>query len=256
MTNIRILFISILLSAISFGQKLKPLEIPTFGSNDTIVNHTGYSVSYNTKFRQANWVAYMLTSFETNGVVKRNDKFIADPLIKKTNNRVDYDKSGYDRGHLAPAADMLFSDVTMRESFYFSNMSAQLPGFNRGVWKVLEGQVRNWAIEYDSLYIVVGPVYSEGMKLIGPDNLAVPNSYYKIILDNHTGKEKMIGFLMKNEKSSNSLQSFVVPVDKIEALTGIDFYNELPDVLENKLESVVLLTNWSFPIIKEQKPKK
>ncbi|GEM_PF-5423679 len=121
-----------------FGQTPIKLEIPTLGVNDTIINHIGYSVSYNHKYRQANWVAYQLTKLETTKLFERADKFKYDPLIKGTDNANDYEKSGYDRGHLAPAADMSFSEITMLESFYYSNMPRKylvlIVGFGRN-WK-------------------------------------------------------------------------------------------------------------------------
>lgn len=232
-----------------FGQSTKGLEIPFFGLKDTITYHTGYSVSYNHQFRQANWVAYQLTKSETSMLFSRQNKFISDPLIKGTDNAKDYEKSGYDRGHLAPAADMGFSKKTMAQSFYFSNMSPQLPSFNRGIWKKLEEQTRNWAIEYDSLYIVVGPIFSKGMKRIGSHHVAVPTAYYKVILDGHKGKEKMIGFILKNESSSQPLSSYVVSIDRVEGVTGIDFFSLLDDSLENRLEGMVGLNFWSWSAV-------
>ena len=251
-----LLFVCLLSISCLLGQTSEKMEIPLLNSKDSIVYHTGYSVSYNQKFRQANWIAYFLTSQETNSIYKRENKFVQDPLIKGTDNGIDYEKSGYDRGHLAPAADMGFSKITMAESFYYSNMSPQVSGFNRGIWKQLEERTRNWAIEYDSLYIVVGPIFSDSMKNIGPHRVAVPNSYYKVILDNHKGKEKMIGFVMKNEGSKNSLQSFVVTVDSIEVLTGINFFPLLEDSLEIKLESLVLINVWNWKFVKNVKMKK
>lgn len=246
------LFIALILTITVTAQSKYGLEIPlkTF---DTIIKHSAYSLSYNQKYHQANWVAYQLTRAETSNLFERENKFVADPLIPGTDLSLDYEKSGYDRGHLAPAADMGFSKITMTESFYYSNMSPQVPGFNRGIWKQLEEQCRNWTIEYDSLYIVVGPIFSDSMKVIGPHQVAVPNSYYKIILDNHKGKEKMIGFVMNNESSKFSLQSFVISVDSLEVLTGIDFFPLLEDSLELKLESLVLLNTWNWKFVKKKK---
>jgi endonuclease G len=251
--KIQLLFTALFSISCLFGQTSVKMEIPLLNSIDSILYHTGYSVSYNQKFRQANWVAYCLTIPETNSIYKRENKFVFDPLIKGTDNEIDFEKSGYDRGHLAPAADFGFSKITMAESFYYSNMSPQLPGFNRGIWKQLEERTRNWAIEYDSLYIVVGPIFSDSMSVIGPHQVAVPNSYYKIILDNHRGKEKMIGFVMNNESSKKSLQTFVVSVDRIEALTEIDFFPLLEDSLETKLESLVLVNAWKWKNVKKKK---
>ncbi len=251
--KIQLLFTALLSISSLFGQTSVQMEIPILNSKDSIVYHTGYSVAYNQKFRQANWVGYCLTRNETNSIYKRENRFVSDPLIKGTDNEKDYEKSGYDRGHLAPAADMGFSKNTMAESFYYSNMSPQIPSFNRGIWKQLEEQTRNWAIEYDSLYIVVGPIFSDSMTVIGIHRVAVPNLYYKVILDNHKGKEKMIGFVMQNESSKNSLQNFVVSVGRVEEMTGIDFFPLLEDTLEIKLESLVLLNNWNWKNVKKKK---
>jgi len=222
------------------------LEIPTYGKNDTIVQHTGYCVSYNHRYKQANWVAYQLTALETIKVVDRENKFKADPLILETNLAKDYLKSGYDRGHLAPSADMTYSRTTMLESFYYSNMSPQAPLFNRNIWNDLEELTRTWAKEYDSLYIVVGPVLGDSLSAIGPHKVAVPKYYYKVILDNQKNKEKAIAFIMKNEGSSLSLKTFVVSIDEIELLTGIDFFPKLENTLEKSLESKKCLECWKW----------
>ena len=149
--KILLLFISLFLISCLFGQYSVQMEIPILNSKDSIIHHTGYSVSYNQKFRQANWVAYCLTRTSSllGNRVKRSNNFMADPLIKGTDNDIYYEKSGFDRGHLALAADMGFSKVTMDESFYYSSMSPQVPQFNRGILKSLETQFRNWPIEYD-----------------------------------------------------------------------------------------------------------
>ena len=103
-------------------------------------------------------------------------EFVAhDPLIPGTDFSVDYQKSVYDRGHLAPAAGMRYTMETMLQSFFYSNMSPQLPRFNRGVWKKLEEQVRKWAVEYDSLYIVTGPIISDSIKDLVPHRVSYLN---------------------------------------------------------------------------------
>ena len=144
-----LLFVSLLSISSLFGQTSVKMEIPFLNSKDSIIHHTGYSVSYNQKYRQANWVAYQLTKAETTKLFNRENKFVADPFIKGTDNGIDYEKSGYDRGHLAPATDMGFSKITMDEFFYYSSISPQVPQFNRGILKSLETQFRNWPIEYD-----------------------------------------------------------------------------------------------------------
>ena len=223
------------------------LEIPTANSKDIIIKHAGYSLLYNETHEQANWVAYELTKEETNKVYDRTDKFITDPkFITGTANDIDYSGSGYDRGHLAPAADMGWSSTAMAESFYYSNMSPQLPGFNRGIWKKLEALVRTWAVENYSLYIVTGPVLTNGLQSIGANTVSVPNYFYKVILDYYEPDIKGIGFIIPNAGSSEPLQNFAVTIDSVEKFTGIDFYPRLPDVQEKMVEKTLCIDCWTW----------
>lgn len=227
--------------------KIDKIEIPKVNSGDVVINHTGYSLIYNEPYEQASWVAYELTKEETSNTFSRTDKFMVDPLVKTgTANDADYAGSGYDRGHLAPAADMGWSEVTEAESFYYSNMSPQEPGFNRGIWKKLEELVRSWAVENNSIYIATGPILTTGLPSIGPDKVSVPKYFYKVILDYTEPDIKAIGFLIPNSSQSASLQSFVVSIDSIESFSGIDFYPKLPDDQEKKLESTITIDKWSW----------
>lgn len=223
------------------------LEIPKTHLTDTIICHTGYSLLYNETHEQANWVAYQLTKEELVKIADRTDKFIPDPKVKTgTADNLDYKGSGYDRGHLAPAGDMSWSTSSMAESFYFSNMSPQKPGFNRGIWKNLEEQVREWAEEYNCLYIVTGPVLTEGLQSIGENKVSIPNYYYKVILDYTEPGIKAIGFLMPNESSKETLEHFAVSIDHIEKITGIDFFPLLPDEQETELEKSTCISCWNW----------
>lgn len=221
------------------------LELPLFTDNESIINHTGYSLSYNVSHKQANWVAYELTKNETQAVVKRSNKFITDPLIVGgTATNSDYKGSGYDKGHLAPAADMTWSEVTMKESFYFSNISPQIPALNRGIWNNLEELVRTWAKNYEAVYIVTGPVLRDSLKTIGNNRIAVPEYFYKVILDYTQPEYKAIGFIIPNAETTEPLQRFAVTVDSVEKVTGINFFPALPDNLEELLESQHQIQQW------------
>lgn len=227
------------------------VEIPQLKKKrkEQVIQHTGYTVSYNADYRIANWVAYELTAEEVNNKkVERSNKFVSDPDVKgATATNEDYTRSGYDRGHLAPAADMKWSAKAMRESFYLSNICPQIPGLNRGVWNDLEGQCRMWAKDNGSLYIVTGPVISEDMKLLGKNRVAIPNAFYKVIVY-HTGKQyKGIGFLFDNKDYNESLsKSMAVPIDRVEKVTGIDFFPAIPDEEEEAMEKAVDWSSWSF----------
>ena len=190
-------------------------------------------------------MAYELTEKETEGKYKRTNKFIVDPdILTGSASSKDYKKSGYDQGHLAPAADMAWSKTVMKESFYYSNISPQEPSFNRGIWKKLEEHVRGWAIENNAIYVVTGPVLTDGLPTIGPNKVAVPKYYYKVILDYTLPEIKAIGFIMPNAGSSAPLQNYTVTVDSVEKFTGIDFFYRLPDDQEKIIESILDVGAW------------
>lgn len=232
----------------------KNIELPALHPGDSCIVHLAYSLVYSEPHEQAKWVAYTLTTEETIKKVERSDRFIVDPkVLTGTATNADYKNSGYDRGHLAPAADMSWDQCVMNESFYFSNMSPQMPSFNRGVWKKLEEQVRNWAIESDSLHIVTGPVLTDHLPAIGKNKVAVPTYFYKVVLVYNDSVAKSIGFILPNEGSVNDLQTFTVSVDSVESYTGIDFFPALPDVLESAVESQRCLSCWSWGNAPKQK---
>jgi endonuclease G len=255
-----ILLVFLTTIGVGFSQQIKPipnLEIPKLKPNETVIKHYAYSLSYNEPNEQANWVAYELTSDETNSTFKRANKFIQDPLVKSgTADDQDYAGSGYDKGHLAPAGDMGWSSTAMKESFYYSNMSPQVPSFNRGVWKRVEELVRKWAKEYKSVYIVTGPVLTSGLKTIGHDRVSVPKYFYKAILEYNSSGIKGIGFIIPNLSSGEPLQSYAVTIDNVEKVTGIDFFPLLPDAIEKTIESKMNAKEWSWGITKRNKSKK
>jgi endonuclease G len=141
---------------------------------------TTYTLSFNPSYNIANWVAYELTSEETVAAAARKNRFVADPLLfccPQAN--ADYKGTGYDKGHLASAADMAWSEATMAESFYLSNMAPQEPGFNRGIWKRLEEQVRQWAVDEKAIIVVTGTVLTPGLPTIGNNRITIPSLFYK-----------------------------------------------------------------------------
>jgi endonuclease G len=216
------------------------LELPKYDSVDFIIKHKGYTLSYNSNYKQANWVAYLLTREEVVNRFKRGDFFAPDPFIPGTDFTFDYLKSGYDRGHLAPAADMAFSYETMLESFYYSNMSPQLPRFNRGSWKKLEIQARQWATEYDSLYIVTGPIFEANaskLKFIGKNKIVVPTSFFKVFLQKRNGIWNAYGVILPNSNSKLTFSLYQFSIDEIEKITGFDFFYLFPDPIELVFEA-------------------
>ncbi len=213
--------------------------------NGELIKHTYYALSYIEAHEQAEWVYYELDSNLISGVVKRTDNFRVDAKVSTGSATLtDYKGSGYDRGHLAPAGSMSGNATAMSESFYMSNMSPQHPSFNRGKWQQLESLVRSWVRTNEKLYVVTGAILSNSMGSIGTNRVSIPRYYYKVIYC--PSRKSMIAFLMPNQKLDDSLQSYIVSVDKIEELTNIDFFPQLEDTLENFLESKVNVSKWSF----------
>lgn len=218
----------------------KELEIPLslIPRQEQLIHHIGYTVSYNKDWKIPNWVSYELTRQETRGIEKRKDRFLVDPHVEglsATNS--DYSKSGYDKGHMAPAADMKWSSTAMKESFYFTNICPQHPQLNRRAWKELEEKIRDWATADSAIIVICGPVIRKQNQTIGKNQVSVPRQYFKIILSPFVQPIRAIGFLFPNAQATAPLPEYVVTVDSIESLTDLDFFAPLPDDIENLIES-------------------
>jgi endonuclease G len=233
----KLFVIVVLLFAISvYFANAQALELPY--TEDEVLEYTGFSLVYSEEHEQALWVAYHLTKEEALGEFPRKNNFREDPnIVTGTATLDDYRGTGYDRGHLAPAGDMKWSAEAMDDSFYMSNMSPQVPGFNRDIWRQLEALVRYWAIVHEELYIVTGPILTDGpYETIGENEVSVPKRYFKVILDYREPDIRMIAFILTNEKSKTPLYTAVVTVDTVEYITGLDFFPTLEDELEERLE--------------------
>jgi endonuclease G, mitochondrial len=223
-----------------------PFSYVFLSEGDELIEHPGFMLVYSEAHEQAFWVGYELTKERTEGPFERTDRFLEDPKVSTGSAKnADYSGSGYDRGHLAPAADLAWSEESMKASFYFSNMSPQLPGFNRGVWKRLEELVRDWAKSHDHIYIVTGPVLNTtDLPTIGENAVAVPRYYYKVIIDYTEPEWAGIGFVLENASSSLPLHNFAVSIDSVQRLTGLDFFQFLPDTTETRLEAENCFSCW------------
>ncbi len=221
-----------------------------YSENDHIIHHTHYSLAYNEKHEQADWVAYELTKASlVKPNVKRERNFRPDHKVEtKSALHRDYSHSGYTRGHLAPAGDMAFDETAMKESFFMSNMSPQIESFNGGVWNELEQAVRDWAYDNERVFVVTGPVLNnEIIKKIGDNKVSVPKYFYKVVLDINGKEKKGIGFILENDRSDIHLREYAVSIDSVEALTGIDFFPDIMmDQLEEDLESNFDVRDWRF----------
>ena len=227
-----------------------PYELPRVINNqpEQVIQHLGYTVSYNPDWLVPNWVAYELTNAETSGEQERKNHFKPDPLVNGDPVVTgEYANSGYDRGHMAPAADMKWSEQAMRESFYMTNMCPQLHSLNAGDWKDLEELARDWAQLYGNIYIACGPIVEPDYTTIGKNHMiAVPSAFYKVFLRQTRQGWTSIGFIMPNQAGNRPLMTYMLSVDEVEAQTGIDFFYNLPDDLEAQVESTYSVSDWTL----------
>ena len=231
------------------NENLKPgslnlkLEIPvaTREQDEIILKRMAYTASYNNKMKNPNWVAWELTRKEIEGTQERTDKFIPDPDLPEPRVKTsDYTKTGYDRGHMAPAADMKWSLRAMEESFYMSNICPQHKNLNRGDWNDLEDACRAWAKKYGTVYIACGPIYDRAKpKRIGAAKVAVPDRFFKVVLIYNRKDPMALGFVFPNIAHSQDLDKYQVTVDDIEHMTGLDFFSKLPDHVEDYIEAEI-----------------
>lgn len=222
---------------------LEGLEIPKGGNP---IQYNGYTLSYNTEYKQANWVAYTLDIEELNTkTTGRTDDFREDPKVDGAHLE-DYRNSGYDRGHLCPSADRTSSVDLCSETYLLSNMSPQIHRFNAGLWLKAEDAVRDAARMYEKIYIATGPIFTDDMETIGSCcKIAVPKSFYKVILAfDSTNNAHAIALVCPQEYEKGNLSLYVTTVDEVEKLTGLDFFYNLDDSVENVVEATYSLKDW------------
>lgn len=225
------------------------LELPVYTVTRTgqTIYHCAYTVNFNPEWLIPNWVAYELTKEEAKGTVGRSSYFIPDPdLETRCPSYKDYSSSPYDRGHMAPAGDMKWDPQAMEESFFMTNICPQDHELNDGDWRLLEEQIRRWALKYGNIYIVCGPIVSDNPERIGRSRVAVPDGFYKVILCKIDGRWQALGFLFDNEGTHHSLKTYCHSVDEVEKLTGIDFFSLLEDSVEDKIEAECNPANWGL----------
>ena len=226
------------------------LEIPAKlkDRSEKILKRSNYTISYNRNWNQPNWVAWELNKNETRGRNNRNEEFTADPDLAEAYQveSYDYSGSGYDRGHMCPAGDNHFDAKAMNESFYMSNICPQNHELNAGKWNDLEIACRKWANRYQQLFIVCGPIIDKrNGKRIGKEHeIIVPEKFFKVILITSTKPARAIGYIFENNGSDRPYK--VHSIDEVEKITGMDFFPNLPDKIEDLVESRYEVSDWRW----------
>lgn len=223
-----------------FRDFVPEIEIPRY-----FLDYNGFALEFDTLTKNAKWVSYLLCKANLGSGEERSSNFRMERRLGDLSPRdATYKNSGYDRGHLAPAADMAYSAESMYDSFFLTNASPQEPGFNRGIWKRLEEQIRKFASEKDSIYIATGPILDRTLPRLGNSSILIPEYFYKVILKKDRGNPQGIAFIMKNESASGDLRAFAVSIDSVEVLTGINFFPLLTPLQEPQAEGSFDLSFW------------
>ncbi len=220
-----------------FGAPISKLE-----QNTQYICHTNYAIHYRYDTKTAEFVVEHLDLADITGPAKRQDDFRPDDQIPKEHSATldDYSGEPYDRGHLVPGADNRTNPEVMSESFFLSNMVPQVPNNNRGIWRILETKVRDWALENRDLYVVSGTVYEEGYKTIGEGKVGVPTYLWKVVYDRAT--DSTIAFLMPNEALPvKDLPKYLTTVDHVEEVTGLNIFPKLDESKEGPAD----LKHWT-----------
>lgn len=226
------------------------LELPRVKTNkpEQILVREGYTTSYNASTKNANWVSWHLTKEHTTGPWSRKGiPYIVDNDVKGSRQELEdwYDNNlPIDHGHLCPAGDNKWSKKAMIQSFLLTNMCPQNSALNQGDWEELESRCRGWANHYGEIFIAAGPIfYNKNYKTIGNNKVGVPDAFFKVILRVNKNSQAL-GFIYPNDGTHHKMDFYVVTVDDVESLTGIDFFYNLSDEIENKVESSSNLSLW------------
>lgn len=222
------------------------MELPAIRKSDVVLVYNGFVVNYNTQRLIPNWVAYELTAEEVAGDVPRAKGFSMDLDYKdRQAMREDYSNSGWDKGHMAPSADMKWSQSAMSESFYLTNVCPQNHELNGKDWQTLEKCVRDWAVQYGKVWVVCGPYVKENLYgTIGERKVMVPDGFFKAVLRQDGRNYKSIAFVFENNGNRQPIRSSVTSVNEVEALLGYDLFTNLNDWIEDRVESQANWEEW------------
>lgn len=218
------------------------LELPAYDESEDIYRYSGFTSSYNHTTLVPNWVAYELTAEELDGDYRtQSSSFSRDPNVRgRQASREDYSRSGWDKGHMAPKADMRWSEQAYWESHYFTNVCPQDHAMNAGDWNSLEKSVRRWARRYGTVWIVCGPIFDHHAHgTIGQAKVQVPDAFFKAVLVSNQGQWSAIAFVVPNEPDHHPQFSYACSVDELEALIGRNLFAAFDDAAEAAFEAVV-----------------
>ena len=243
-------------------EEMKRVGYPVSKDELLIAEHSALVIGLNEDFRMAAWTFHQLLPDVIKGGVTRSNDFRPDPILKgktaveadyfikekQADGKYKYDGFGFDRGHLAPSADFRWSEKGLSESYYYSNMTPQRPGFNRESWAEVENLLRNIIENNPQRYFVLtGPVLNDTLPIIerSVNQIKIPALHYKIVVDLESEKPKGLAFLMPNKKCERPIFDYIVSIDSVESITGLNFFPNLDKETAKLVESESDYNAWN-----------
>ena len=218
-----------------------------------IVEYEGFTVSFNKDNHTPNFCIWELTRDETDGPVSRQTRFMTDNNVEGCATTDDYVRSGYDRGHIVPAADQKWSEQAMEDCFNLTNICPQANRLNTGAWKTLEQWERKLAVNDSVIYIVAGPIYSPSdQERIGETGVRVPSEFFKVIVAPEADPPRGIAFVYPNRHCPGNMRDYSCTIDRLEEMTGYDFFPDMSPELEKQIESVTSFKEWETALRKRK----
>lgn len=216
------------------------------GLDSRMKDYEGFTVSFNKSNRTPNYVAWELLGTETEGDAPRYNKFWQDEELEGCPTTGDYSYSGYDRGHLCPAADQKWSEEAMVDCFSLANIAPQDHNLNGGAWKTLENKERYWAQRDSAIIIIAGPVYtSSDQERIGDAGVRVPSAFFKVLAAPYLREPRGIAFVYPNMTAPGNMQQYSMSIRELEKIIGFDFFSALPQDEQDRLETTASFKEWN-----------
>lgn len=215
---------------------LTGVELPATVPDEDIVRHLGYTAGYNHTTLCPDWVAWELTAEEADGQNDGQFSFSRDPDVRFPKaSREDYSHTGWDKGHMAPRADMRWSCQALEESYYFTNICPQDHTMNSQAWRKIEEMTRRVATHYGRVWVVCGPVFADtgSVATLGPAGVWVPSAFFKALAVSISDSTyATVAFLVENNAQTYSPRHYAVSVDSVESVVGRDLFCQLPESAE------------------------
>lgn len=229
----------ILLSFLAFGQDHR---VP---KNENVSFRKGFAFSFNTARKVSDWVGYTVSSSDVQGEQNPTKLYYKDSAISTCPNPDDYEHYSYAQGALKPTSAARSSKAEMKAVNNYVNIVPMDLALKKGVWRILENLISGWAVTFDSVHVVTGPIYGNKVpEMIGDSRVNVPDKFFKVVMVYNGMDMASIGFIIPNKPDANELKKYSMSVDSVEFETGYDFFSDLPDYLEFFMEEKIEAKIW------------